>query len=260
MSLQPLSISNGRKFAAGLAGILTMVSIGSGWSITALSALLLDRDDTSDPLFSKLLFLVIALASALVFVIVCQLLMRAALGRIRTGGSLTRFFRYQLAALGIGGGLGLGLVPAMYGASPAGWVISITAGIALIIICLFAFRPARCPILENPPRHHIGLAAGVVVDHWLGGSSRSPSLNVIRFTDESGRQRWARHLVRQGPSLFGTRGQVQYDRHRPERVLRFAVTHQLFDFRAFDDDQPGATLPRPRLQRPDPDHRPHRSH
>lgn len=35
MSLEPLRISAGRKFAAGLAGILTTTSMAAGWGVTA---------------------------------------------------------------------------------------------------------------------------------------------------------------------------------------------------------------------------------
>ncbi|MGO2038316.1 MAG: hypothetical protein ACTH2U_17730 [Brevibacterium sp.] len=225
MSLQPLRITGGTKFAAGLAGILTTTSMGAGCAITALALL---TTVPSEPLSSTLLFLALALLTSGAFVAVSHLLVRAALGRHRTGGSLTRFFRYQLGALGVGGGLGLGFFPAMIGAAPIWWAVSITAGIALCGVSLLAFRRARYRILDRPPHPHIGLAEAVVVDYWSGAMPRgaAPSLTVIRFTDESGRARWVRHLVAQPPSMLGTMGQVQYDRRRPERVLRFTVGHR----------------------------------
>ena len=231
MSLQPLRISPGRKFAGGLAGILTTTSMAAGWAITAFSSLLLDREETSDPLLDKILFLALALSSAAALVTVSHLLMRIALGRFRTGGSLTRFFRYQLGALGVGGGLGFCFAPAMLEADPAWSVASITAGVCLIAASLLAFRKARFPILDRPPYPSIGLAEGSVIEYWSGSRARAPSLAVVHFSDAQGRQRWARHLVQQGPSMQGTVGQVVYDRNRPERVRRFAVTHQLFDLR-----------------------------
>lgn len=225
MSLQPLQITGGTKFAAGLAGILTTTNMAAGCVITVLVFI---PTGPGEPLSSSLLFLALAVLTAGAFIAVSHLLVRTALGRHRTGGSLTRFFRYQLGALGFGGGLGLGFLPAMIGAAPAWWVVSIAAGIALCGVSLLAFRRARYRILDRPPHSHIGLADGVVVDYWSGAMPRSsaPSLTVIRFADESGRARWARHLVQQPPSMLGTMGQVQYDRRRPERVLRFTVGHR----------------------------------
>jgi hypothetical protein len=228
MSLQPLRISAGRKLAADLASIFTMTSLAAGFGLTSLPLI---PTGPGEPLSSKLFFVALTVIVAIVYIAVCHLLMRAALGCIRTGGSLTRFFRYQLAALGVGGGLGLGFLPAMIGAAPVWWVVSITAGVALVAVSLLAFRSAKYRILDRPPHPSIGLAEGTVVDYWSGASARAPSLAVIRFIDEAGRERWVRHLVRQGLTMAGTKGQVQYDRRRPERVLRFAVTHQLFDLR-----------------------------
>lgn len=220
MSLEPLRISAGRKFAAGLAGILTTTSMAAGWGVTAFIFL---PTSPSDPLSSKLLFLALALIASAAFVVVSHLLVRAALGRFRTGGSLSRFFRYQLAALGAGGGLGLGFLPAMIGAAPTWWVISIGAGVGLIAVSLLAFRGDPRRPLTAPTHPGIGLTEGVVVDYWSGAMPRAtaPGLTVVRFADEFGRARFARHLIRRNPTTFGTMGQVQYDRCRPEKVLRF---------------------------------------
>jgi hypothetical protein len=227
MSFQPLHISPGRRFAAGLAGILTTTSLAAGWAITALALLPTGPDE---PLSSHLLFLALALLTAAAFVITCQLLMRAALGRHRTEGSLTRFFRYQLGALGAGGGLGLGFLPAMLGAAPHWWVVSITAGVGLIVTSLRAFRGDRRRPVTAPAHPGIGLTEGVVIDYWSGALPRgaAPSLAVVRFADESGRLRFARHLIRRNPTSFGMMGQVQYDRRRPEKVRSFTSGHPPF--------------------------------
>lgn len=224
MSLQPLQLSGGTKFAAGLAGILTTTSMAAGWAVTALGFL---PTGPGEPLGSTLFFLALAVLASGAFAAVSHLLVRIALGHHRTGGSLSRFFRYQLGALGFGGGLGLGFLPALIGAAPVWWVASIAVGIALCGVSLLAFRSDRYRILDRPPHPHIGLAEAAVVDYWSGAMPRgaAPSLTVIRFADESGRARWARHLVAQPPSMLGTMGQVQYDRRRPERVLRFTVGH-----------------------------------
>lgn len=217
MSLQPLRISRGRQFSAGLAGILTTTSIVIGWVIAALAFI---PTGPGEPLSSKLVLLTLALVAA---VLTCQLLMRAALGRDRTKGCLTRFFRYQLGALGVGGGLGLGFLPAILGAASVWWFLSITAGVGLIITSLLAFRSDRHALPAQPPLPHIGLTEGGVVDHWSGAMPQgaAPSLAVIRFADETGHARWVRHLVRDRLTSFGTTGQVHYDRRRPERVLGF---------------------------------------
>ena len=256
MSLQPLRITAGRKLAASLASIITMsVTMTSGFATSAMAFLPIGP---ADPLGQKLLFGTLAVLVAAISIAVSFLLVRVALGRIRTGGSLSRFFRYQLAALGAGAGLGLGFVPAMAEAAPVWWVVSITAGLGLIAVSLLAFRKARYPILSRPPYPHIGLAEGRVIDDWSNSQSRSPSLTVVHFVDDKGRGRWVRHLVQQSPSLRGTIGQVVYDRRRPEKVRRFAVVQQLFDIRPPCEIQENSA-PQPRTIYPmPPDSRPQR--
>lgn len=258
MSLQPLRISAGRKFAAGLSSIVTMsATLGAGFLITGLTFI---PSGPGEPMGEKFFFIALAVLVAIASVIVCHLLMRAAVGRQRTGGSLTRFFRYQLAALGCGGGLALGLLPAITEAAPAWWVLSITAGVGLIAVCLLAFRKARYPILDHPPHPGIELTEGRVVDYWAGAAARSPSLAVVHFTDAQGRDHWVRHLVQQSPSMQGTIGQVTYDRHRPDRVLRFAVTHQLFDIRPLREIRENPTSQSAQVFPMPPDRRPPRRH
>ena len=91
MSLEPLRITGGTKFAAGLASIVTWsVTLPSGF---ATSAMIFLPIGPADPLSQKLLFGTLALVVAIISVAVSFLLVRAALGRFRTGGSLSRFFR-----------------------------------------------------------------------------------------------------------------------------------------------------------------------
>lgn len=163
MSLQPLRITAGRRLAAGLAGIITMsATLTSGFALAALAFLPAGSEGL---LSEKFLFSALAVIVALVSATISFLLVLAALGRFCTGGSLSRFFRYQLAALGAGGGLGLGFAPAMTDAAPVWWVIAIAAALGLIAVSLLAFRKARYPILERPPHSGIGLAEGRVVDY-----------------------------------------------------------------------------------------------
>ncbi|UVI35448.1 hypothetical protein [Brevibacterium spongiae] len=256
MSLQPLRISAGRKLSAGVAGILTMVTgLTFGSLLTALTFL---PSGPAEPAGAKPFFIGLTFAAAIVSVLACHLLMRIALGRHRTGGSLTRFFRYQLATLGVGGGLGLGFLPAMAEAAPIWWVISIAAGLGLIAVSLLVFRKARYPILDRPPSPDIGLAEGSVVDYWSQPRSRAPDMTVVHFTDSTGHDRWVRHLVQQSPSLLGTRGQVHYDGHRPERVRRFAVTQQLFDLRPPREVRENPASRSPHVMPMPPDRRPPR--
>lgn len=223
MSLQPLPITGVRRLAGGSAGITATTSMAAGFTISPMTVLLAvpgEGLNANLPLFG------LTLAATLAFILIGQALIRAALGRIRTGGSLSRFFRYQLAAIGVGAGLGLCFAPAMLGAAPGWWVASIIAGVVLCLLSLLAFRSARRPILGRSPGPNIGLAEGVVVDYWSGVLPRSaaPQLATIRFVDEAGRARFARHLVQQRPTVLGTMGQVQYDRRRPHRVLRFSIS------------------------------------
>lgn len=163
MSLQPLRITAGRRLAAGLAGIITMsATLTSGFALAALAFLPAGSEGL---LREKFLFSALAVIVALVSATISFLLVLATLGRFCTGGSLSRFFRYQLAALGAGGGLGLGFAPAMTDAAPVWWVIAIAAALGLIAVSLLAFRKARYPILERPPHSGIGLAEGRVVDY-----------------------------------------------------------------------------------------------
>ncbi|UVI35449.1 hypothetical protein [Brevibacterium spongiae] len=232
MSVQPLRITVGRKLAAAIAGFVTFLSIGAGWAFVSLIFSPLDPWESA---LERVIHLTAGLGITLIVVAACHLLMRAALGRFRTGGSLSRFFRYQLAALGVGCALGLGLAPGVSDgvsdAAPIWWVVSITAAVSLIAVSLLPFRKARHPILDRPPHPTTALAEGRVIDYWDGSQFRAPKLTVVHFVDTRGRDRWIRHLVQQDPSMRGTVGQVVYDRHRPERVLRFTVTQQLFDLR-----------------------------
>jgi hypothetical protein len=223
VSLQPLRISRGCQFSAGLAAIVAVTSIFAGSATAVCSVLLANQADTSDPLTTKLILLSLTLVVCAVFLMAGHVLMRIALGRFRTGGSLSRFFRYQLAALGCGAGLGLGVSPAIFDAAPAWWVLGIAAGAALCAVSLLGFRSDRRTPPTRPPAPHIGLADGVVVDSWTGGSpqARAPQLTVVRFADETGRARWICHLVRRDSTTAGAMGQVQYDRRRPERILSF---------------------------------------
>src|SRR5699024_8686786 len=111
-------------------------------------------------------------------------------------------------------------------AAPGWWVASIIAGVVLCLLSLLAFRSARRPILGRSPGPNIGLAEGVVVDYWSGVLPRgsAPQLATTRFVDEAGRARFARHLVQQRPTVLGTMWRLQYDRRRPQRVLRFSIS------------------------------------
>ncbi|WP_209323836.1 hypothetical protein [Brevibacterium renqingii] len=223
MSPQPLPITGARRLAGGSAGMLATTSMAAGFAISPMTVLLAVPGEDLDanlPLFG------LTLAATLAFILIGHALIRAALGRVRTGGSLSRFFRYQLAAIGVGAGLGLCFAPAMLSAAPGWWAASIIAGITLCLLSLLAFRSARRPILRRSPGPNIGLAEGVVVDYWSGVLPRgaAPQLATIRFVDEAGRTRFARHLIQQRPTVLGTMGQVQYDRRRPHRVLRFSIS------------------------------------
>lgn len=221
MSLEPLRITGGRKFADGLAAITAFTSIAAGFTIPPLMLLLFD---TSELLGETLTYLALSLLCILTFV-VGQLLIGLALGHPHTGGSRRRFLRYQFGALGVGAGLGLGFAPAMFEAAAPWRIIGITTGLVIGGLSLLPFCSSRHRRLSRPPHPGTALTDGIVVDHWNGtmGFHSAPQLAVIRFADETGRARFARHLVQQHPTVLGTIGQVQFDRRRPERVLRFSM-------------------------------------
>lgn len=222
MSLEPLRITGGRKFADGLATITAFTSMAAGFTIPPLTLLLFD---TSEPLGETLTYLTLSLLCILGFVLIGQLLIGLALGRPHTGGSRLRFFRNQLGALGFGAGLGFGFAPAMFEAATPWWIIGITTGVLISGPSLLFFLGSGHRRLRRPPHPGIALAEGVVVDYWNGamGFHSAPQLAVIRFADARGRARFVRHLVQQHPTVLGTMGQVQFDRRRPERVLRFSA-------------------------------------
>src|SRR5699024_3080181 len=176
-SLQPLRITAGRRLAAGLAGIITMsATLTSGFALVALAFLPAGSEGL---LSEKFLFSALAVVVALVSATISFLLVLAALGRFCTGGSLSPFCRYPLAALGAGAARGLGVAPAITAARPVWWVIAFAAAPGLIAASLLAFRPARYPILERPPHSGIGLAEGRVVDYSSAPQARAPSLAVV---------------------------------------------------------------------------------
>ena len=222
MSLEPLRITGGRKFADGLATITAFTSMATGFTIPPLTLLLFD---TSEPLGETVAHLALNLLCVLAFVLVGQLLIGLALGRPHTGGSRSRFFRYQLGSLGFGAGLGFGFAPAMFEAATPWWIVGITTGVLVGGLSLLVFRNSGRRPLHRPPHPGIALADGVVVDYWNGamGYRSAPQLAVVRFADERGRARFVRHLVQRSPTDLGSMGQVQFDRRRPERVLRFTV-------------------------------------
>lgn len=222
MSLQPLPITGLRKLACGLAGIIATTSMAVGFALSPMTVLLTipgEKLSANLPLFG------ITLAATLAFILIGQVLIRAALGRFRTGGSLARFFRYQLAAIGFGAGLGLCFTPATLSAPPGWWVASIIAGVALCLLSLLAFRGTRRSVLHSPTHPNITLTEGIVVDHWWGAlpQGATAQLATVRFVDESGHARFTRHLIQQSPTVLGTMGQVQYDRRFPRRVRRFSI-------------------------------------
>ncbi len=246
MSLEPLRIETGRKFAAALATMTVWLVLLSGFLVAAYIILLFHP---SDPLPATLVFLAISAIAALASGLAGQALIRLTLGRHRTGGSLTRFSRCQLGAFGVGAALCIGFSPAFFGSGPTGWVIGVVLGLALGGLSLLLFRTnAHHPLAHSPrplprtPRpgtalpsgtaltsgtalaSGTALTAGTVVEHWWGIPRLSvPEFSVVEYTDPHGRTRRVRHLSQQSPTGPGAIGQVQIDLRNPERVLRFSV-------------------------------------
>lgn len=222
MSLEPLHITGGRKFADGLAAITAFTSMAASFTIPPLTLLLFAA---GEPPGETLTYLALSLLCTLAFIVVGQLFIGLALGHPHTGGGRRRFLRYQLGALGVGAALGFGFAPAMLDAAAPWWIAGITTGLVIGGLSLLPFRNSRHRRLSRRPHHGIALADGVVIEHWDGamGFHSAPQLVVIRFADETGRARFARHLVQQHPTVLGTIGQVQFDRHHPARIMRFRL-------------------------------------
>src|SRR5699024_8912388 len=159
----------------------------SGFALAALAFLPAGSEGL---LSEKFLFSALAVIVALVSATISFLLVLAALGRFCTGGSLSRFFRYQLAALGAGGGLGLGFAPAVREGRRVGCASGRAAALGRSAGPRRAFRSARYRSPERRPPAGSGLAEGRVVDYSSGPQARAPSLGVGHFIDAQGRERW----------------------------------------------------------------------
>lgn len=148
MSLEPLRITGGRKFADGLAAITAFTSMAASFTIPPLTLLLFD---TSEPLGETFTYLALSLLCILAFIFIGQLFVGMALGRPHTSGCRRRFLRYQLGAIGFGMGLGFGFAPAMFEATTAWWIIGITTGLVIGGVSLLPFRSSRHRRLSRPP-------------------------------------------------------------------------------------------------------------
>lgn len=225
MSLEPLHISSGRKFTAVLAAITAWINVPAGALIASGTILVVDPNE---PIRATVALLAVATIIAVICSLIGQALIRLALGTFRTGGTSTRFVRYQFAALGVGGSLGIGFSPAFFDSSPLWWALGVAAGLFAGGTSLLLFRGSARQPLSRAPHPDVTLAEGTIVEHWsrsLGGFV-PPGLSVVRYCDERGRARFVRHLRRQHHTGLGAIGQVQIDRRQPERVLHFSLEAQ----------------------------------
>lgn len=222
MSLQPLHLGIGAKFAAVLAAIMTWMNVLEGALLIIFVILLFDP---SEPAGETIVFLAMSLIIVLICTIAGQVVIRLGLGRFRTGGTSTRFARYQLAAFGVGVSLGIGFSPALFDSPPLVWILGVAAGVIVCGLSLLLFRGSTRRPLDRRPRPDIILAEGTVIESWdrsLHGLN-PPHLTVVCYGDELGRTRFVRHLHQQRHTGLGAIGQVQFDRRRPEKALRFTV-------------------------------------
>lgn len=223
MSLEPLRISAGSKFAAVCATIGLVLLAVIGFCTGFLFVLLLDPlgRESSTPIE-----LAVGLLLAIVVAAIGQVLILAALGRFRTRGGPGRYARYQLLAFGIGIAISTALYPLFMEKGVAWWLVCIAGAIVVAASSLLLLLPARYRPLEHPPHPKVLLVPATVIHHWnpiAANGPAPPQFSVIRYRDEQGRERFARHLYRQALTARGVVGQAQIERSRQDRVLRFSV-------------------------------------
>ncbi|WP_018156834.1 hypothetical protein [Demetria terragena] len=177
-----------------------------------------------DPDESDRVLLAVAVFGAAIFSLAAQVLMRCALGRHRTRGSLSRFAGYQLAGIGIGTAIGLGFWANVVTQQQNARLLGTVGAVLLLGFSLLPLRPARHRSLNAPPSADLELVPAQVVEHWQGGPRIGvPQLFVIEFHDSQGRWRRAIHLYQQPVTAWCVVGQLQLDRTRPDWIGRFSV-------------------------------------
>ncbi|MBK0420355.1 hypothetical protein JD276_15095 [Leucobacter sp. CSA1] len=222
MSLEPLSIGAGRKIASVLAGMTQAGTLFAGWLIVPLLLLL---SDPAEPEGQPALFILLAAMIGAVSVGLGQLLIRSALGRSRTRGSIAHYSRFQVAMLGSGASIGIGASAFMFGSDLLVTIAQII--LALLVLAasvFFLVWPSRHRQMPRPPHSGISLAAGTVTEDWDPGAAHrigALRLSVVAFPDEQGKIWYARHLYQQAFMFQGVVGQVRYEKRRPGHKPRF---------------------------------------
>jgi hypothetical protein len=224
VSFEPLRITAGNKAASLFAGFTQL--IGTFWAaviVVPAGIGLLDPLEQKAPLTMLLL---IALGVVLASVAAGLCLIRLALGRSRTRGSVARYTCVQLSAFGVGLAVGIGAAPFMHEMGPVARTVGIVLAVLTIAASLSPHLLSRREVYAAPPYPGIALVPGTVVDRWRAvhaGRTGAFELTVLAYPDQWGRTRYVRHLPQQPLTVLGAVGQMQIDTTRPHARPRFVL-------------------------------------
>lgn len=217
MSLEPLQITAGRRFASVFAGF-TQLGTLMGGAIIALS--LPTLTEAPGQALTAVFLVMFEVAVLVPAVLLGQIFVRAALGKYRTRGSVAHYSRIQGAVFGVGLAVGTGLSAFAHSAQTLTKVALVALAVVILGLSVMLPLASRRRELAAPPHPDISLVPGRVVDHWLPiHSSRmgAMELSVISYPDEQGNERFVRHLYQQSFTVLGVVGQMQVHRRRPNR-------------------------------------------
>lgn len=224
MSFEPLRITAWNKAASLLAGFTQL--IGTFWAAGIVVPAVIGLFDPLEQKVPLAMLLLIALGVVLVSVVAGQCLIRLALGRSRTRGSVARYTRVQLSAFGVGLAIGVGAAPFMHEMGPVAQTVGIVLAVLTVAASLSPHILSRREVYAVPPHPGIALVPGTVVDRWLAIHARRTGafeLTVLAYPDQWGRTRYVRHLPQQPLIVPGTVGQMQIDTTRPYARPRFVL-------------------------------------
>ena len=224
MSFEPLRITAGNKAASLFAGFTQL--IGTFWAAVVVVPAVIGLLDPLEQKAPLAMLLLIALGIVLASVAAGQCLIRLALGRSRTRGSVARYTFVQLSAFGVGLAVGIGAAPFMHEMGPVVQTVGIVLAVLTVAASLSPHILSRREMYAAPPYPGIALVPGTVVDRWRAvhaGRTGAFELTVIAYPDQWGRTLYVRHLPQQPLTALGTVGQMQIDTTRPHARPRFVL-------------------------------------
>jgi hypothetical protein len=224
VSFEPLRITAGNKAASLLAGFTQL--IGAFWAAIIVVPAVIGLLDPLEQKAPLAMLLLIALGIILVSVAAGQGLIRLALGRSRTRGSVARYTFVQLSAFGVGIAVGIGAAPFMHEMGPVARTVGIVLAVLTVAASLSPHILSRREVYAAPPYPGIALVPGTVVDRWRAvhaGRTGAFELTVLAYPDQWGRTRYVRHLPQHPLTALGAVGQMQIDTTRPHARPRFVL-------------------------------------